>query len=91
MQREARWGVLSPLVLRPLIWGPGLFTQSQVTFKVEERENHREETRTDLAVILLPLIPHGCQRVWGTERRAYEDGEGARMWCRVGRGCLCVG
>lgn len=48
VRREARLGFLPPPVLRPRIWGPGLFTQSQVTFEAEERENQREETRTDL-------------------------------------------
>ena len=48
VRREARLGFLPPPVLRPRIWGPGLFTQSQVTFEAEERENHGEETRTDL-------------------------------------------
>lgn len=32
----------APRVLRPSIWGPGFFTGSQVTFEVEELENHLE-------------------------------------------------
>lgn len=89
MRLEARLGFLSPRVLRPLIWGPGLFTQSQVTFEVDE--NREEGTLTDLVVTPLPLTPCGSSVFGGAERRAYADSEGTKTWCRVGRGCLCVG
>lgn len=40
----------APRVLRSSIWGPGFFTGSQVTFEVEELENHLDGTHTDRVV-----------------------------------------
>lgn len=54
----------APRVLRPSIWGPGFFTRSQVTFEMEELENHLNGTHTDRVVTspLIPLTPCGFQR-----------------------------
>ena len=91
VRRETRLGFLHPPLLRPRIWGQGLFTQSQVTFEVEERENQRENPYRpccDPSSFNTLWVP-AC--LWDAERRDYGDGEGARRWCRVGRSCLCVG
>ena len=77
-------GVSDPSRPQTRIWGPGLFTQSQVTFEVEERENHREETHTDLVVTRLPLTPCGCQRVLGGARKGERTGLVKRLGCVLG-------
>lgn len=80
VQREAGWGFCPFQSSDPPIWGLGLFTQSQVTFEVEELVSYEEGTRTDLVVTPLPLTPFGCHRVWGRgKERAHGDGEGTRM------------
>lgn len=69
----SRVGVLPLPVLRPCIWGLGLFfTQSQVTFEVEELVSHEEGTRTDLVVTPVPLtfwvpacLGRGKESPWG--------------------------
>ena len=71
---RSRLGFLPLSVRRPRSWEPGLFTQSQVTFEVEELENHREGT---------PHRPCGdppsLNTLWVPpcrgQRRAYADGE----------------
>lgn len=69
-------GFLPPPVFRPRRWGPGLFTQSQVTFEVEELENHREGTCTDLVVI---VTPPSLNTLWVPPCLGTRKGELTRM------------
>ncbi|KAF6321347.1 hypothetical protein mRhiFer1_008462 [Rhinolophus ferrumequinum] len=86
VQQEAGLGFLPPPVFRPRRWEPGLFTQSQVTFEVEELENHRKGTCTDLVV----TPPPSLNTLWVPPCFGTQKGELTRMVkkqrCGVRRG-----